>query len=117
MTKRCGIGIEKKEEQILRSRTRSERIECVTARLKSRKLLLLEERLRRTRIVRPERPADDFFPCRNIRRARAFGLRRHSLRDQSPGEFIDLRIRIHSCRSQEFFELPEAVRQHLFLQL
>src|SRR5260370_15538334 len=97
MTKRRGIGIEKKEEQIVRSRTRSERIERVTERLKRRKLLLLEERLRRTRIVRPERHADDFFPGRNISRAGAFGLRRHSLREQSPDESIDLRITIHSC--------------------
>src|SRR6266851_5918956 len=97
MTKRRGIRIEKKEEQIVRSRTRSERIERVSAGLKSRKLLLLEERLRRIRIVSPERHTDDFFPGRNIRRAGALRLRRHSLRDQSPGEFINLRIGIHSC--------------------
>src|SRR5260370_42209725 len=117
MAKRRGIGIEKKEEQIVRSRTRSERIERVTAGLKSRKLLLLEERLRRIRIVSTERHADDFFSGRNVSRAGTFGLRGHSLRNQTPVEFINLRIRIHAPRGQEFIKLPEVVRKHLFLQL
>src|SRR5258708_1740689 len=67
MTKRRGVRIEEKEEQIIRSRARSERIERVTAGLKSRKLLLLEERLRRIRIVSSQPPRDGFFLKGNLR--------------------------------------------------
>src|SRR5260370_24723240 len=105
MAKRRGIRIEEKEKQIICSRTCAKGIECVTARLKCGELLLLEERLRRIRIVAPECHADDLFSGRHVRRARAFALRAYPLRDQPPGEFIDLRIRINSRRGQELFEL------------
>src|SRR5712664_1489335 len=79
MAKRSGIRIDEKEEQIVRSRTGAERIERVAPRFKSGKLLLLEKRFRRIRIVSPERHADDFFSRGDLRRARAFGLRAHPL--------------------------------------
>src|SRR5437868_707505 len=85
-------------------------IERITPRFEGGELLLFEESFRRIRIVSPQRHADDFFSRGNVRRARAFGLCAQTLRDQPPGEFIDLRIRIDSRRGQEFFELPEAVR-------
>src|SRR5256886_14014422 len=117
VTKRGGVRVDEKEEQIVRSRTSAERVERVAARFKRGELLLLEVSFRRTRIVIPERHADDLFACGNVRRARAFRLRAHPLGNQPPGKFIDLRIRIDSRRAQELFELPEAVRQHLLLQL
>src|SRR5256714_12819644 len=115
MAKRRGVRIDKKEEQIVRSRTGTERIERITARFEGGKLLLFEERLRRIRTVSPECYADDLFSGGNVRRARTFGFRAQPLRDQPPCKFIDLRIRINSCRSQEFLELPEAIREHLLL--
>src|SRR5205807_4842434 len=117
MPKRRSVRIDEKEEQIIRSRTGAERIERVTTRFKGGKLLLFEERLGRIRIVSSECHADDLLSGGNVLRARAFGLGAQPLRDQPPCKFIDLRIRINSRRSQEFFELPEAVRDHLFLQL
>src|SRR5260370_16848074 len=91
MAKRSGIRIDEKEEQVVRSRTGAERIERVAPRFKSGKLLLLEKRFRRIRIVSPERHTDDFFSRRDLRRARAFALRAHPLRAQPPADFIDFR--------------------------
>ena len=42
MTKRGGVRVDEKEEQIVRSRTSAERVERVAARLKRGELLLLE---------------------------------------------------------------------------
>ena len=117
MAKRRGIRIDEEEKEVARARAATERVQRVPAGFESGQLLLLEIRFRRAWVVVTERHPNDFFSRRNRRRTCACCLRAQPFRYEPPGQFLDLRIRIHACGSQEFLELPEALWNHLFLQL
>src|SRR5258708_18868022 len=117
MAERRGVRVDKQEEEIGGAGAGSESVERVMARLERGQLLALEIRLGGLRAVISQSYADNLLPGRGRRCLRAFGLAGHAIRNQSPGQFLHLRVRIHPCRSEEYFELPNTIWKHLLLQL